>query len=91
MYSMNVQPKFKKKVKKIKNKKERSNIWNKMKEVANTLETNPDHYKNLHKPLQEYKRVHVNGSFVILFVVDEVNKKVTFHNYSHHDYIYSKK
>ncbi|WP_296890596.1 type II toxin-antitoxin system RelE/ParE family toxin [uncultured Methanobrevibacter sp.] len=88
MYSMNVLPKFKRKVKKVKNKKERSNIWNKMGEVANTLETNPNHYKNLHKPLQEYKRVHVNGSYVILFMVDEVNKKVIFHNYAHHDDIY---
>lgn len=91
MYSMDVQPKFKKKVNRIKNKKERSNIWNKMEEVANTLETNPNHYKNLHKPLPEYKRVHVNGSFVILFVVDEINKKVTFHNYAHHDDIYLNK
>ncbi len=85
---MDVQPKFKKKVKKVKNKKERSNIWNKMEEIANTLETSPNHYKNLHKPLQEYKRVHVNDSYVILFIVDEVNKKVIFHNYGHHDDIY---
>lgn len=91
MYSMDVQPKFKKKVNKVKNKKERSNIWNKMVEVANTLETNPDHYKNLRRPLQEYKRVHVNGSYVILFIVDEENEKVTFHNYAHHDDIYLNK
>jgi YafQ family addiction module toxin component len=88
MYSIDVQPKFKKKVNKVKNKKERSNIWNKMQEVANTLEINPNHYKNLHKPLQEYKRVHVNGSYVILFIVDKTNRKVTFHNYAHHDNIY---
>jgi len=53
--SIDVQPKFKKKVKNVKNKKECFNIWNKMEEVANTLETNPNYYKNLHKPLQEYK------------------------------------
>ncbi len=63
----------------------------KMQEVANTLETNPNHYKNLHKPLQEYKRVHVNGSYVILFIVDEDNRKVIFHNYAHHDDIYIKR
>ena len=91
MYSMDVQPKFKRKVNKVKDKKERSNIWNKMVEVANTLETNPNHYKNLRRPLQEYKRVHVNGSYVILFIVDEENKKVTFHNYAHHDDIYRNK
>ena len=87
---LDVQPKFKKKVNKIKNKKERSNMWNKMVDVAITLETNPTHYKNLRRLLQEYKRDHVNGSYVILFIVDEANKKVTFHNYAHQDNIYEK-
>lgn len=56
---------------------------------ASTLEGNPDHFKNLHPPLHEYKRVHVNGSFVMIFIVDEENKIVTFHNYAHHDDIYN--
>ena len=91
MYSKEYMPKFKKKVNKVKDKKGRQNIWNKINEVVTTVEINPDHYKNLHNPLQEYKRVHVNGSYVILFVVDEVNKKVTFYNYAHHDDIYKLK
>ena len=41
------------------------------------------------KPLQKYKRNHVNGSYVILFIVDEENRKVIFHNYAHHDEIYN--
>lgn len=87
MYFIDVQPKFKKKVKKVKDSQKRENIWNKVKEVANTLENNPNHYKNLHFPLQKYKRVHVNGSYVMLFIVDEANKTVIFHNYTHHDNI----
>lgn len=89
MYDIDVQPKFQKKVKKVKDKQKRENIWNKMEDIAITLEDNPDHYKNLHPPLQEYKRVHVNGSFVMIFIVDEKNKIVTFHNYAHHDDIYN--
>lgn len=88
MYFIDVQPKFKKKVNKVKDKKKRKNIWNKMEEVATTLENNPNHYKNLHPPLQEYKRVHVNGSYVMLFIVDGKNRQVIFHNYAHHDDIY---
>ncbi len=89
MYAIDVQPRFKKKVKKIKDKQKRRNIWNKMEDIASTLEDNPDHFKNLHPPLHEYKRVHVNGSFVMIFIVDEENKIVTFHNYAHHDDIYN--
>ncbi len=88
MYFIDIQPKFKKKVNKVRDKQNRKNIWNKMEEVATTLEKNPNHYKNLHPPLQEYKRVHVNGSYVMLFIVDEKNKCVVFHNYAHHDDIY---
>lgn len=89
MYFIDVKPKFKKKVKKVKDKQKRKNIWNKMKEVATTLQSNPNHYKNLHPPLHKYKRVHVNGSYVMLFIVDEKNKVVIFHNYAHHDDIYN--
>lgn len=91
MYSREYMPKFKKKVKKVKDKKKRQNIWNKIEEILTTVETNPNHYKNLHHPLQEYKRVHVNTSYVILFIIDEDNQKVTFHNYAHHDDVYPNK
>jgi mRNA-degrading endonuclease RelE of RelBE toxin-antitoxin system len=69
----------------------RKNIWNKINEVANSLELNPDHYKNLTAPLQAYKRVHVNKSYVILFKVNIDKKIVTFHKYDHHDKIYNRK
>ena len=31
-------------------------IWAKMNEIAITLENNPNHYKNLKKPMQKFKR-----------------------------------
>ena len=38
--------------------------------------------------MQKYKRAHVNNSFVLIFRVDEENKKVIFFDYNHHDKIY---
>ena len=49
---------------------------------------NPQHYKNLRKPLQHLKRVHVDKSFVLTFSVDENNKKVIIEDYRHHDDVY---
>ena len=54
------------------------------------LELNPNHCKNLRAPLQEYKRVHVNKSFVIIFRVDVNNKLMIVYDYDHHKRIYKK-
>ncbi|RAP44228.1 MAG: hypothetical protein BZ136_09025 [Methanosphaera sp. rholeuAM74] len=77
-------------MKKVKDKQSQENIKSKMVEIANTVEFNPDHYKNLKKPMQKYKRSHVNNSFVLIFRIDEENKKVIFFDYSHHDSSYKK-
>ncbi|NOZ80260.1 MAG: hypothetical protein GXP63_01190 [DPANN group archaeon] len=48
----------------------------------------PQHYKNLRKPLQHLKRVHVDKSFVLTFSVDEKRNTVIIEDYGHHDEIY---
>ena len=50
----------------------------------------PQHYKNLQHDLKEFKRVHIDSSFVIVFEVDENNKVVRFVDLDHHDTIYQK-
>jgi len=50
----------------------------------------PHRYKNLRGPLQRFKRVHIDKSFVLLFSIDEKNKKVIVENYDHHDDIYKR-
>ncbi len=47
-----------------------------------------DHYKNLKSPLQEFKRVHVRSSFVLLFKYLPSENKVIFYKIDHHDRIY---
>ncbi|MBS3167905.1 hypothetical protein J4216_02165 [Candidatus Woesearchaeota archaeon] len=67
-----------------KNPKQLEIIEQKIKEIIK----DPHHYKNLRKPLQHLKRVHIDKSFVLVFSVDESNNKVIIEDYNHHDKIY---
>ena len=59
-------------------------IAKKVEEIAQ----NPNRYKNLRKPLQHLKRVHIDNSFVLTFTVNYQEKIVTLVDYDHHDKIY---
>ena len=91
MYDIKRTTDFKKQLKKVKDKKSQENIKSKITEIANTVETNPNHYKNLKNPMQWYKRAHVNKGYVLIFRVDKENRRVIFFYYDHHDNIYKKK
>ena len=67
-----------------KNSKQLMIIENKIQEIRQ----NPQHYKNLRKPLQHLKRVHIDKSFVMVFSVDENRKHIIIEHYDHHDNIY---
>ncbi len=67
-----------------KNPKQLEIINNKINEIRE----NPQHYKNLKKPMQHLKRVHIDSNFVLLFSVDETSKTVIIEDYDHHDKIY---
>ena len=54
------------------------------------IRENPQHYKNLRKPLQHLKRAHIDKSFVLVFSVDENKKHIIIEDYDHHDSIYLK-
>ena len=58
-------------------------IENKIQEIRQ----NPQHYKNLRKPLQRLKRIHIDKSFVLVFSVDENRKHIIIEDYDHHDTI----
>ena len=68
-----------------KNPKQLEIIYKKIDEILE----NPQHYKNLRRPLQNWKRVHIDGPFVLTFSVDENTKTVTIEDYDHHDKIYN--
>ncbi len=48
----------------------------------------PHRFKPLRKPLQNKRRVHVAGSFVLVYEVKEKEKLVTLLDFDHHDNIY---
>ena len=53
------------------------------------IRTNPDHiYKFLTRPLQTFNRVHIMGSFVLVFKVAHERKTIIIYYYEHHDNVY---
>lgn len=45
-------------------------------------------YKNLRHDLNDYKRVHIDKSFILLFRVFKKEKYILFYKLKHHDQIY---
>ncbi|MFQ5901882.1 MAG: type II toxin-antitoxin system RelE/ParE family toxin [Thermodesulfobacteriota bacterium] len=48
----------------------------------------PYRFKPLRKPLQNKRRVHVGGSFVLIYEVNEQEKLGTLLDFDHHDNVY---
>lgn len=69
-----------------KDKKRYEIIWKKINEVINNSDI--EHYKNLKFPMNEFKRVHIYKSFVLIFKYDRVNNIIKFYDLDHHDKIY---
>jgi YafQ family addiction module toxin component len=86
MYSLDIDIELLKKFDKLKkkNKKQLDIILKKVEEVL----INPNRYKNLRAPLNEWKRIHIDKHFVLTFSVNEDSKTVTLEDYEHHDNIY---
>ena len=60
-----------------------------MKKIKEAVECeNVKHYKNLRYPLQELKRGHVRGPFVLTFKYLKSEDKIIFYDFDHHDNIY---
>jgi len=55
---------------------------------VNDILENPYRFKPLRKPLQNKRRVHVAGSFVLVYEINEKEKTITLLDFDHHDNIY---
>ncbi len=60
----------------------------KVEEVVSRDSETIDFYKNLRHELKDFKRVHVDKSFVLLFRVYRKEKFILFQRFKHHDQIY---
>ncbi len=70
-------------------KKDRSayeQILRKIEEIITCTDVN--HYKNMRAPLDDYKRVHIKDSFVLLFKYIKNEEKIIFCVFDHHDKVY---
>ena len=64
-------------------------LLNKIDEIKNSKFIN--HYKNLKKPLQKYKRVHITKRFVLIFTYISSEDLLLFRYFGHRDDVYKKK
>ena len=60
----------------------------KIKEIIDNNCKSIDHYKNLRHGLSDYKRVHIDKSFVLLFSVNKDKNHILFVKLMHHDDVY---
>ncbi len=86
MYKLSVKESLDRKLKKLR-KRDRElllSIDKKVKEIVK----DPYRFKPLKKPMQNKRRVHVGGPFVLIYEVNEKKKIVTLVEFDHHDKIY---
>jgi len=86
MYKLAVKESLDRKFKKLK-KKDREMLMLIDRKVQEILD-DPYRFKPLRRPLQNKRRVHVAGSFVLIYDVNEDEKIVTLLDFDHHDNIY---
>ncbi len=61
-------------------------IWKKVKQIRE----DPNHAPPLRAPMQFKRHVHIMGSFVLVYSVDESRKTVILEEYDHHDRVYGR-
>jgi len=86
MYKLAVKESLDKKFKRLQ-KKDKEMLRFIGKKVQDILK-DPYRFKTLRKPLQNKRRVHVGGSFVLIYEINEKEKIVTLFDFDHHDNIY---
>jgi YafQ family addiction module toxin component len=86
MYKLAIKESLDKKFKRLQ-KKDKEMLRFIDKKIQDILE-DPYRFKTLRKPLQNKRRVHVGGSFVLIYEINEKEKIVTLFDFDHHDNIY---
>lgn len=86
MYSIDIKPGLDKILQKMakKDKRKYDFIFKKISEIVQE----PHRYKNLKRPLQHLKCVHIDTNFVLTYSLDEESRTVTFVDFDHHGNIY---
>lgn len=86
MYRLAIKESLDKKLKKLQ-KKDKEMLYLIDRKVQDIL-NDPHRFKPLRKPLQNKRRVHIGGSFVLIYEISEEDKIVTLLDFDHHDNVY---
>jgi len=86
VYRLAIKERLDKKFKKLR-KKDKEMLRLIERKVQDILE-DPYRFKPLRKPLQNKRRVHMGGSFVLIYEVNEEEKMVTLFDFDRHDNVY---
>ena len=62
--------------------------YRKLQEIINRDEKTINAYKNLRSPLNEYKRIHLTGNYILLFAAK--GKHIVFVDIKHWDDVFGK-
>jgi YafQ family addiction module toxin component len=90
MFKFQISDKLKKIIETL-NKRDRARsliIAKKIQEIINNDSKSVQRYKNLRYNLSDYKRVHIDKSFVLIFRIFEEENFILFERLDHHDNIY---
>ncbi len=68
--------------------KKNPEVLRKIRSKVDEVLANPRHFKPLRKPLQNRRRVHIAGCFVLIFTIDEERGVVKLLTFGHHDDAY---
>lgn len=90
MYSAEVSKKLTKILSKLlkKDKIRYEATLKKIQEICSAPDVN--HYKNLSHGMKQFKRVHIDSHFVLVFHIDESKRLIKFEDLQHHDFIYGR-
>jgi mRNA-degrading endonuclease RelE of RelBE toxin-antitoxin system len=83
MFNYSLSDLLQQKVKKLvkKDKKRSEILYKKINKIINSEIKDIDHYKNLRYELKNYKRVHIDNHFVLVFKVLKKYKIILFINF----------
>jgi len=65
-------------------------IYKKIEQIIQCDGNSVDHYKNLKYDLSDYKEVHIDKSFILVFKVFKKENHILFERFDHHDKIFKR-
>ena len=86
MYKLAIKESLDKKFKKL--QKKDTEMLRLIDRKVQDILVDPYRFKPLNKPLQNKRRVHVGGSFVLIYDINEEENLVTLLDFDHHNNIY---